>query len=83
MQTTRMEPTRIQDPKQDADRHTTPERLRPVIVSRPAAPLLPLPPTSDMSLWVMMMVVFVMRRRIKGMVVVVVVAVWRNHKHWE
>ena len=82
MQTTRMEPTRIQDPKQDADCHTAPERLRPVVVSRPATPL-PLPPTSDMSLWVMMIVVFVMRRRIRGMVFVVVVAVWRDHKHWE
>ena len=32
---------RIHDPEQQADRHTPPERLRPVVVPRPAPRLLP------------------------------------------
>ena len=80
VQTTRMEPTRIQDPKKHADRHTPPKRLRPVVVPRPATHL---PLTRTASVGVMVVVVMIVRRRIRRVIVVVVVAVRGDYKHWE
>ena len=64
---------RIHDPEQQADRHTPPERLRPVVVPRPAPRLLPT-------------ITVIVRMRM-GMVVWMVVTVRvrgvGDHKHWE
>ena len=80
VQTTRMESTRIQDPEEHADRHTPPERLRPVVVPRPAAH----PPlTGTVSVGVMVVVMMVRRRIRRRVKAVIVVTVRGDYKHWE
>ena len=73
MRAMNMKLPRIHNPEQQADRHTPPERLRPVVVPRPAPRLLPTI-TVTVRIGMGMLVWMVVTVRVRGV---------GDHKHWE